>query len=641
MRLEKNIIKMRVGIFLFFIFPLKTFSQDLSGVWVGYMYNDTTQQTIHYELAINDVNGKTSGFSHTTFVIDGVKNIGVKEVKVKAKKDKVYVEDEKFVYDDYTEPAAKGVKMFSFLTLSKNDSAEVLSGIWRTNATRKYNPLTGSIFLEKKKKVQPQQTIIVKKLIELGLENQLAFLPPSVNETSIANAELAKGQKAREDSINKAKQQIAFAKAQKARADSIKKVEQQMAIAKAQKAKEDSIKEVEEQIAIAKAQRAREDSIKKVEQQIAIAKAEKAREDSIKKVKQQIAFAKAQKARADSIKKVEQQMAIAKAQKAKEDSIKKVEQKVAIAKAENARKDSIKKVEQQIAFAKEQKTKEDSIKQVKQQIAFAKAQKAQEDSIKKVEEQSANAKAEKAKEDSIKKVEEQIAIAKAQKAREDSIKQVEQQIAFAKAQKIRQDSIKKVQDQIAIAKEQKAKEDSIKEAKQQMAVAKPEKAGNDSLKHVEQLNAIAKSNEAKEGLEKQKQAQQQVVKTAKENPPAAAEISKRKLETIRTVEIEQDSLVLTLYDNGAVDGDTVSVLVNGQVVMPRVGLLASAISKTIHLTPEMGDSISVVMYAENLGSIPPNTGLLVIHDGARIYEIRFSGDLKKNSKIILVRKKKT
>ena len=552
---------MRVGIFLLFIFPLKAFSQDLSGVWVGYMYNDTTQQTIHYELAINDVNGKTSGFSHTTFVIDGVKNIGVKEVKVKAKKDKVYVEDEKFVYDDYTEPAAKGVKMFSFLTLSKNDSAEVLSGIWRTNATRKYNPLTGSIFLEKKKKVQPQQTIIVKKLIELGLENQLAFLPPSVNETSIANAELAKGQKAREDSINKAKQQIAFAKAQKARADSIKKVEQQMAIAKAQKAKEDSIK--------------------------------------------------------------------------------KVEQKVAIAKAENARKDSIKKVEQQIAFAKEQKAKEDSIKQVEQQIAFAKAQKAQEDSIKKVEEQSAIAKAEKAKEDSIKKVEEQIAIAKAQKAREDSIKQVEQQIAFAKAQKIRQDSIKKVQDQIAIAKEQKAKEDSIKEAKQQMAVAKPEKAGNDSLKHVEQLNAIAKSNEAKEGLEKQKQAQQQVVKTAKENPPAAAEISKRKLETIRTVEIEQDSLVLTLYDNGAVDGDTVSVLVNGQVVMPRVGLLASAISKTIHLTPEMGDSISVVMYAENLGSIPPNTGLLVIHDGARIYEIRFSGDLKKNSKIILVRKKKT
>ncbi len=180
MRQQNHISKILVAILLFFIFPLKSFSQDISGVWVGYMYNDTTKQTIHYEIAINDVNGKTSGFSHTTFIIDNVKNIGVKEVKVRIKKDQVYVEDEKFVYDNYTEPAAKGVKMFSFLTLSKNDSAEVLSGIWRTNATRKYNALTGSIFLQKKKKVEPRQTIIVKKLIELGLANQLAFLPPSL-----------------------------------------------------------------------------------------------------------------------------------------------------------------------------------------------------------------------------------------------------------------------------------------------------------------------------------------------------------------------------------------------------------------------------------------------------------------------------
>ena len=96
-----------------------------------------------------------------------------------------------------------------------------------------------------------------------------------------------------------------------------------------------------------------------------------------------------------------------------------------------------------------------------------------------------------------------------------------------------------------------------------------------------------------------------------------------------------------IFDNGSIDGDTVSVLMNGKVIMPRIGLLATAISKTVYLTPEMGDSVSVVMYAENLGSIPPNTGLLVIHDGAKIYEIRFSGDLNKNSKIILVRKKKT
>jgi hypothetical protein len=122
--------------------------------------------------------------------------------------------------------------------------------------------------------------------------------------------------------------------------------------------------------------------------------------------------------------------------------------------------------------------------------------------------------------------------------------------------------------------------------------------------------------------------------------PSAAAIATRKIEAIKSVEIKQDSLILSLFDNGEIDGDTVSVLLNGNVIMARQGLMSRAINKTIYLTPEMGDSIVLIMYAENLGSIPPNTGLLVIHDGEDIFEIRFSGDLQKNSAIILRRKKK-
>jgi len=117
------------------------------------------------------------------------------------------------------------------------------------------------------------------------------------------------------------------------------------------------------------------------------------------------------------------------------------------------------------------------------------------------------------------------------------------------------------------------------------------------------------------------------------------DISKREIETIRTVNVKRDSIVLSLYDNGAVDGDTVSVLLNGQVLISKVGLLEKAFNKTIYLTPDMGDSIRIILYAENLGSIPPNTGLLVVRDGDKDYEIRFSGDLQKNSAIILTRKR--
>ena len=56
--------------------------------------------------------------------------------------------------------------------------------------------------------------------------------------------------------------------------------------------------------------------------------------------------------------------------------------------------------------------------------------------------------------------------------------------------------------------------------------------------------------------------------------------------------------------------------------------------------PPGTDSVQLVMYAESLGSIPPNTGLLVVHDGEAIYEVRFSADMKKNAGILLRRKPK-
>ena len=70
-----------------------------------------------------------------------------------------------------------------------------------------------------------------------------------------------------------------------------------------------------------------------------------------------------------------------------------------------------------------------------------------------------------------------------------------------------------------------------------------------------------------------------------------------------------------------------------------VGLSTNAVRKTIY-TNDITDSIQIVMYAENLGSLPPNTGLLIVYDGKQCYEIRFSGDLKKNSAIVFKKKER-
>ena len=165
-----------------------------------------------------------------------------------------------------------------------------------------------------------------------------------------------------------------------------------------------------------------------------------------------------------------------------------------------------------------------------------------------------------------------------------------------------------------------------KPAEVKVAKAKPVKEKN--------ISKAKEVTEIKEAIVKKEPEKMPEAKTKQ----AAEDINGRIIETIQSVNYSSDSLVISLYDNGEVDGDTVSVLMNGNVIMPMVGLSTNAVRKTIY-TKDITDSIQIVMYAENLGSLPPNTGLLIVYDGKERYEIRFSGDLKKNAAIVFKKKK--
>ena len=179
------------------------------------------------------------------------------------------------------------------------------------------------------------------------------------------------------------------------------------------------------------------------------------------------------------------------------------------------------------------------------------------------------------------------------------------------------------------------------------------KAGPVKEQRVAKVNPLEKEKSTKEKPVKVKPTKEKepaetkevVVKNEPQKPQEikprqpAADINGRTIETIQSVNYTSDSLVITLYDNGEVDGDTVSVIMNGNVIMPMVGLSTKPIRKTIY-TKDITDSIQIVMYAENLGSLPPNTGLLIVNDGKDRYEIRFSGDLKKNSAIVFKKKER-
>ena len=120
--------------------------------------------------------------------------------------------------------------------------------------------------------------------------------------------------------------------------------------------------------------------------------------------------------------------------------------------------------------------------------------------------------------------------------------------------------------------------------------------------------------------------------------PAAAFVAQRITEAPQYVNYVSDSLVLILYDNGEIDGDTVSVILNGQMFMEKQGLKASAIRKTVYITPG-NEELTLILYAENLGRYPPNTGLLVFYDGEDRHQLRFSADLQKNASVVFRRKK--
>ncbi len=131
-----------------------------------------------------------------------------------------------------------------------------------------------------------------------------------------------------------------------------------------------------------------------------------------------------------------------------------------------------------------------------------------------------------------------------------------------------------------------------------------------------------------------------VVKTNPEiKPRADINFEKRNNNLIKTIEIENETFKVDLYDNGDIDGDTISLLFNGKLILSHKRLSDKAITLTLN-TDDKKDVNELVMYAENLGSIPPNTALMVVTDGSSRYEVRIASDLEKSGVIRFIHKPK-
>jgi hypothetical protein len=109
---------------------------------------------------------------------------------------------------------------------------------------------------------------------------------------------------------------------------------------------------------------------------------------------------------------------------------------------------------------------------------------------------------------------------------------------------------------------------------------------------------------------------------------------KRKQIVSKQIEVSSDSVRLSFYDNAEVDGDSISVFLNGKLVVAHQGLTERAFNVYIQLDSSLAIN-EVSMFAENLGKYPPNTALMVISDGDKRYETFLSSDFQGNATIRL------
>ena len=107
---------------------------------------------------------------------------------------------------------------------------------------------------------------------------------------------------------------------------------------------------------------------------------------------------------------------------------------------------------------------------------------------------------------------------------------------------------------------------------------------------------------------------------------------------IDELEVNSDSLQVDFYDNGEVDGDSISVFFNQQLLAFSQKLSTRSLHFDIGLDKSKPLN-ELSMFADNLGSIPPNTALMIITDGTKKHEIRLSSSLEKNATIRIRRKK--
>jgi hypothetical protein len=140
------------------------------------------------------------------------------------------------------------------------------------------------------------------------------------------------------------------------------------------------------------------------------------------------------------------------------------------------------------------------------------------------------------------------------------------------------------------------------------------------------------------------QLQQKIKKGSKKKLPAdvlpqpvtAAAIvknySQRKEVITDTILVPSENVRIELYDNAETDGDSVSIYLDDRPVLLQQLLSTKPIVTNLLVTK--GKQHKISLFADNLGTIPPNTALMVIIAGSLRKYVFLSADYNANAAVV-------
>jgi hypothetical protein len=114
-------------------------------------------------------------------------------------------------------------------------------------------------------------------------------------------------------------------------------------------------------------------------------------------------------------------------------------------------------------------------------------------------------------------------------------------------------------------------------------------------------------------------------------------VSREKVFT-KEIPITGDSVELRFYDNAEIDGDSISLFLNGRLIFEHIRLTERAYVVKLPVS-EFAENNELIMVAENLGAIPPNTSYMVALVGDKKYDAQLASTENSSAMIRFVKKK--